>query len=256
MNRALARQLQRVVGQRLEKRWKMDCVSMERQPPLRVVRLDSGKRNVLTLEAVEGLMDAIGPDEDAPVVVLSGRSDGFCAGLDNATLAKGSAEREELLARMGELLLAAIQGPTRIVAACESHAVAAGAMLLLVADVRIGTRGAYKVGFTEPRLGMALPELPAILARQRLDRRRLHELTVLGRTVDPEEAASVGFLDRLAGSDELLPVALEIGRDIASLSDSAYRGSIASVWGSSLKRIRTLVEAQLGRLDAARASTA
>jgi len=219
-----------------------------------VVKLDTGKRNVLTLEAVEALTDAIAPDAEAPVVVLSGRSDGFCSGLDNATLAKGPCEREELLARMGALLLAAIQGPTRIVAACESHAVAAGAMLLLVADVRFGTRGAYKVGFTEPRLGMALPELPAILARQRLDPRRLHELTVLGRTVDPAGAASVGFLDRLTGSDELLPAALESARDIASLSDSAYRGTIASVWGPSLERIKILVDEQVSRLAAARAS--
>ena len=64
---------------------------------------------------------------------------------------------------MGELLLAALTGTTRIVAVCEGHAVAAGAMLLLVADVRIGARGSYTIGFTEPRLGMPLPELPAVL---------------------------------------------------------------------------------------------
>jgi enoyl-CoA hydratase len=232
----------------------MSCVSVLREPPLREVRLDTGKRNVLTLEAVEALKDAIRPDGEAPVVVLSGRTDAFSAGLDNTTLAQGELEREELLARMGELLLAAIEGPTRIVAACEGHAVAAGAMLLLVADVRIGARGAYKIGFTEPRLGMPLPELPAILARERLDRRRLHELTVLGRTVDPDGAVSVGFLDRLTAASDLRAVALESAREIATLSDAAYQGTIATVWGSSLKRIRALVEEQVRRLATARAS--
>lgn len=56
------------------------------------------------------------------MVVLSGRSDGFSAGLDNATLATGAFEREALLAAMAELLLAAIAGPPRIVAACEARA--------------------------------------------------------------------------------------------------------------------------------------
>ena len=231
----------------------MSYLSIERQPPLRLVSLDTGKRNVLTLEAVEALRKAISPDADAPVVVLRGRSDGFCSGLDNATLAKGEVEREELLSAMAALLLTAIEGPTRIVIACEGHAVAAGAMLLLVADVRIAASGAYKIGFTEPRIGMPLPILPALLARERLDRRRLHELTVLGRIVDPEGAAEVGFLDRVVGADDLEALALERAREIAELSEVAYRGTVASVWGPTIERIRALVDEQAARLEAARA---
>jgi enoyl-CoA hydratase len=234
----------------------MSLLSIDRQPPLRWVRLDAGKRNALTLDAVDALRDAISPDSEAPVVVLSGRQDGFCCGLDNATLARGAAEREELLARMGELLLSAIEGPTRIVAVCEGHAVAAGAMLLLVADVRIGVSGAYKVGFTEPRLGMPLPELPALLARERLDRRRLHELTVLGRTPGPEGAVEAGFLDRLEASEDLHTAALESAREIATLSDVAYRGTVTSVWGPAIQRIRTLVDEQANRLARVRIESA
>jgi enoyl-CoA hydratase len=77
---------------------------------------------------------------------------------------KGERNRESLLAAMGELLHEVLRGPTRVVALCEGHAVAAGAMLLLVSDHRIGTPGDYQIGFTEPRLGMPLPELPALLA--------------------------------------------------------------------------------------------
>ncbi len=230
----------------------MDCVSIDRQPPLRMVRLDNGKRNIMTLEAVEALAKAIEPDDEAPVVVLSGRTDGFCAGLDNKTLAGPAVAREELLARMGQLLSSALRGPTRIVAACEGHAVAAGAMLLLVSDLRLGVPGDYKVGFTEPRMGMPLPELPALLAHQRLDRRRLHELGVLGRIVGPEEAAEAGFLDRLVGGGSLMDDAMAVGREIAGLSDGAYRGSLKAVWGDSLARIEELAQAQVKRSEAAR----
>jgi enoyl-CoA hydratase len=225
----------------------MAVLEIERRSSVRLVRLDSGKRNVLTLEAVEALKDAIAPDSEAPAVVLSGRDDAFCAGLDNASLAKGGAEREALLAAMGELLLAAVTGPTRIVVACEGHAVAAGAMLLLIADVRIGVPGSYKIGFTEPRLGMPLPALPALLARERLDRRRLHELAVLGRTLNPEDAVGAGFLDKLVAPFDLHAAALTAAKDIAELSDAAYQGSVASVWGTAIQRMGKLVEEQNGR---------
>ena len=230
----------------------MSHLKVERRPPLRLVHLDAGKRNVLGLEAVKDLRSALAPDPEAPVVVLSGRADGFCAGLDNKTLTGGEAERESLLAAMGELLLSTLAGSTRLVAVCEGHAVAAGAMLLLVADVRIGTPGTYKIGFTEPGLGLPLPELPALLARERLDRRWLHELTVLGRTLQPEDAATAGFLDEIVAGEEIQEAALERGREIAALADAAYRGSLRSVWGTTLDRMRVLVEDQVRRRDAAR----
>lgn len=231
----------------------MEHLRVERQPSVRLVTLDSGKRNALTLDAVEELKDALAPDADAPVVVLSGRADAFCVGLDNATLARSKQDREALLAATGELLVTALSGPTRIVAACEGHAVAAGAMLLLVADIRIGIPGSYQIGFTEPRLGMPLPELPALLARERLDRRRLHELTTLGRTVGPEAAADAGFLDAVVPRDALRSASVARALELAELSEAAYRGSVASVWGAALGRMKTLAAEQSQRRDAGRA---
>jgi enoyl-CoA hydratase len=230
----------------------MQNVTIEQRPPLRLARLDTGGRNVLTLAAVRELRAAIVPDSGCSVLVLSGRDDGFCSGLDNRVLAGDAGEREELLAAMGDLLLAAFAGPMRIVAACGGHAVAAGAMLLLVSDLRIGATGRYKIGFTEPSLGMPLPEFPALLARERLDRFRLHELTALGRTLGPDEAAAVGFLDTLVDRDALQTTALERARELATLSEAAYVGTVAAVRRSALERLRVLVDEQARRLDRVR----
>ncbi len=227
-------------------------VQVERRPPLRHVHLDTGPRNVLTLEAVEALGAALEADAEAPVAILSGRADGFCAGLDNRTLAAGAAERESLLAAMGELLHRVLSGPTRIVAACEGHAVAAGAMLLLISDVRLGVAGRYKLGFTEPSLGMPLPELPALLAHMRLDRRRLHELTALGRVIGPEEAVAAGFFDALVPAEALRDLAEQRAAALATLTDAAYLGSLRAAWGDTLPRIGELAQAQVRRRDAAR----
>ena len=229
-----------------------DSVRVRREPPLRFVELDSGPRNLLQVAVVEELAAALAPDEEAPVAILSGRADGFCAGLDGRVLAGEARERDELLARMGELLVEILASPTRVVAVCEGHAVAAGAMLLLVSDLRFGVPGRYKVGFTEPRIGMPLPELPALLARERVDRRRLHELTALGRVVGPEDAAAFGFLDALHAPDAVYGVAREQAASLAELTEPVYRASLRAMWGPTLARLRELAGEARARAEASK----
>ena len=47
--------------------------------------------------------------------------------------------------------------PQPIIMACEGHAVAGGAVLLLTADERIGIQGDHKLGLNEVAIGMPLP---------------------------------------------------------------------------------------------------
>lgn len=228
-------------------------VEIEREGPVRRIRLDAGERNVLGIDTVRALRAAIEPDPDHPVIVLYGREDGFCSGLDNAVLAGPASERESLLCEMGELLVELLRGPSRVVAVCEGHAVAAGAMLLLVSDLRLGLVGDHSIGFTEPRFGMPLPELPVLLARQRLGRSRLHALTVLGETVGPAEAVEVGFLDRVHTEPAGLEAAVDrAAESLARLSDAAYLGSLASVSGRTIDALESILAAQRARRDEAR----
>ena len=210
----------------------------------RTCTLDAGRRNVLGPDAVDALAEVLRPDPQRPVLVLRGRSDGFSAGLDTTVLAGPRPGAETLLAAMGRLLADALAGPTRILAVCEGHAVAAGAMLLLVADRRLGVPGDYSIGFTEPRIGMPLPELPVRLARERLDRRRLHEATVLGRTFGPDEAAEVGFLDAVVSAEDLAARVTEEVSALARMTPEAYAGSQQAVHGDLIDRVEALAAAQ------------
>ena len=228
----------------------MANVRTRRDGSVRWIELDSGRRNLLDVNTIDGLRRALAPDPDAPVAVLSGRDDAFCAGLDVRILQAEASAREALLATMGELLLEIVEGPTRVVVVCRGHAVAAGAMLLLAADVRLGVPGDYRIGFTEPALGMPLPELPALLARERLDRRRLHELTVLGRVVGAAEATEVGFLDRLVDPGDIEAQALQAARSLATLTPEAYVGSRRALLGARLERMREMVARQRARAAA------
>ena len=216
-------------------------LTIERRPPVRWCRLDTGPRNLIGLDAVGALRAALQPDEEAPVVVLRGREDAFCAGLDMKVLAGPPEDARRLLGSMGELLVHVLESSVRLVSVCEGHAVAAGAMLLLVSDVRLGTPGSHKIGFTEPRVGMPLPELPALLARERVDRRRLHELTALGRTVDAAGAAEVGFLDELVERERLDQVIEARVQELAALGTDVYEKSNRAAHGALIERARALV---------------
>ena len=95
-------------------------IACELVPPLRILRLDTGRLNLLDLEAVRGLRDALREataDEQTRALVLAGRDDAFCAGLDTKILAVGGEESAALLAETGALLVEAYGGPLPLVAA-------------------------------------------------------------------------------------------------------------------------------------------
>ena len=91
-----------------------------------------------------------------------------------------------------------------------------------------------------------------MLARERLDRRCLHSLTVLGRVVGPEEAAAVGFLDEVVEIAELEGASEAAAEELAALGEAAYRGSLAAVRRTAIRRIEASVDAQRKRRDAVR----
>lgn len=229
-----------------------ESVRVVRESPIRRVHLDNGPRNPLDLAAVRDLRAALAGEDPDPVVLLEGRSDGFSVGLDEAVLGADAASRETLLAEMGGLLVDVLRSPSRLVVLCRGHAVAAGAMLLLVADVRLGVSGSHRLGFTEPGRGLPLPELPALLARERLARAHLHRLTVLGETVTPRDAVEVGLLDEVVPAHALVARGLERARALSSISPEAYLGTQRALRGSTLERVEALVAEQVERARRAR----
>jgi enoyl-CoA hydratase len=85
--------------------------------------------------------------------------------------------------------------PVPVLAACTGHALAAGALLLLAADYRIGEPGQYTLGLNETRIGIALPQFAVDMARVRLSTNRLVAATLCASIVGPEEACDYGYLD-------------------------------------------------------------
>ncbi len=149
----------------------MGSVTVESLGDVVVLRLDTGKVNVLstaTLRELRARVREAASSSGVQALVLVGREGAFSAGLDLGVLAQGGNAAQELFVELGELLVELYGNRLRVVAACTGHAVAAGAMLLLVSEVRIGAEGAFQIGFSEVARGLPVPEIPVLLARDRL----------------------------------------------------------------------------------------
>src|SRR5258705_13173803 len=96
---------------------------------------------------------------------------------------------------VGVLFAGCYGSPLPFVVACTGHAIAAGALLLLSADARVGAQGPFRIGLIETQLGMVLPRWAVELAQERCSKRHLQDATVGARIYDPGGAADAGFLD-------------------------------------------------------------
>jgi enoyl-CoA hydratase len=135
---------------------------------------------------------------------------------------------------MDDLALTLLRSRLRVVACVTGHAVAAGALLLLCADVRIGAKGEYRIGFPEVGTGVPLGELAVRLGRQRLNRRWFESATLLGRLFGPEEAIDVGFLDWVDGARKAHRSAEQTAAGLAKLPEAAYLETLGRVRGELL----------------------
>ncbi len=188
-----------------------------------VVRFDDGKANVLSPDAIIALGAAFDQAEaQARAVCLVGRPGKLCAGFDLSIMQAGPNAAKRLVASGGELLMRIFVHPQPVVVAVTGHALAAGALLVLSCDVRVAADVPAKIGLNETAIGMPLPQFALELAQDRLDRRRLTDATLGARIYDPNEAAEVGWVDRVVPLDELEATAVAEARRLGQYSSSAY----------------------------------
>ncbi len=146
-----------------------------------------------------------------------------------------------------ELALQIARHPTPVVIACNGHALAMGAVLLLAADLRIGAAGDFKIGFNEVAIGMATPVFLAEFARERLSKRHLQRATVQAEIYAPESAVDAGFLDRVVAPDDLFAAALEESQRLGQLPRAAFARTRGIVRGEVLERIEATLADDMAR---------
>ena len=230
----------------------MTFVHTEIRDRIAHVTIDHGKANTLSSEVVAALDAALTDAENAGeasvgAMLITGKP-GFLSGGFDLEEIKGGPESAGRLVTAGGALFTRMYGSSvPIVVACPGHAIAAGALLLLAVDERIGTAGKFKIGLIETQIGMVLPRWAVEMAQERLGKPHQQIATVGGRSYDPVGARDAGFLDEVVAPDELLERATSAATYWANLPRAAYAGQVKMIRAARLAKLNAAVDADRGR---------
>ncbi len=187
--------------------------------------MDDGKANALTHEIIDALvqnLEELAKDDSCEAVVIAGRPKFLSAGFDLTTMNHSPESANALLGAGGKLLTTTFKYPKPIVVATTGHAMAMGAILLLVGDYRVGIADKYKIGLNESAIGLPLPEVAIRLAHSKLNIRYLDRALAGAEIFSPEAAVEVGFLDLAVPADDLKSVAQREAERLGSHDSKAY----------------------------------
>ena len=231
----------------------MELVHYDVRDRVAHVTIANGKANALSPEVLAGLGDALSRAENAGesevgALLITGAPGMFSGGFDLQVMRSGPAAAGKLVTDGGELFARMYGSALPVVVACTGHAIAAGALLLLGADARVGARGEFRIGLIETQLGMVLPRWAVELAQERLSPRHLQDATVGARIYDPDGAAGAGFLDTVVAPDALADAARTEAQRWAALRRDAYRGQVRMCRGDRLGRLADAIAADRGRV--------
>lgn len=218
--------------------------------PVAILSLSNPPGNRLTQGMIGALAShaaTLQKSEDSRAVVLTGAGGRtFCEGLDEAEWAALSPKDAQAAIQKGfEALWALEHLPVPTIAAIEGTCRSVGAELALACDLRFAAESA-RFGFPEaaeawmPSHG-GTARLPRMIGRA-----RALELLLSGRDVDAQEAAALGFVERVTRPGETIAEALAAARSFAAKPPAAVRAVKRTLTEGEEKpyRNRFLLESQ------------
>ncbi|MEA2214143.1 MAG: enoyl-CoA hydratase [Solirubrobacteraceae bacterium] len=202
-----------------------DAVTVRREGPVWIVALNRpAQRNAVDGPTAKALSDAFRAFEaqaDASVAVLHGEGGVFCAGADLKAVGTAGANR---VAPDGD----GPMGPTRmrlskpVIAAVAGHAVAGGLELALWCDLRVAEHDAVFGVFCR-RWGVPLIDGGTVRLPRLIGASRAMDMILTGRPVSAGEAEQIGLVNRLVGTGESLPAAIELAQGLARFPQRCLR---------------------------------
>lgn len=209
--------------------------------------LDDGKANAISAAFIQALDVALDQAETAKAALLiEGRAGVFSGGLDLKSLPFLDAHSlRQVLADFGRVMLRLYSFPRPVVVRANGHAIAGGAVLMLTADERYGTRGPYKVGLNETALGIPLPRFILEMLKSQLPPWTYHPIVVAGTLMPPEEALRMHLFNEIGEEKAMDERALERVKTLAALPEASYRQNKLAMRAAHLEVGRAAYAAEL-----------
>lgn len=191
---------------------------------------------IATLTLSNGKVNAISPDvlaafnraldqaaQDQAVVIVTGQNGILSGGYDLKVVMSGPQAALDLVEAGSRLTRRMLAHPFPLIVACPGHAVAKGAFLLLAADYRLGTEGAFTIGLNEVKIGMTLHQVGIALARDRLTPAAFQRAVNNSEMFNPQGALAAGFLDQVVPADQLMTAANAMAQQLKGLNMAAHK---------------------------------
>lgn len=197
---------------------------------IRELRLARPPVNALNTELVNLLTQSLREAAtESGAVVLSGREHVFSAGLDVVELMQLDREGMTGFWRAFFGLLETIAcSPIPVAAAITGHSPAGGAVICLVCDYRVMSRGDYHIGLNETRVGLIIPPVLQNAMARLVGPRVAEHMLVAGTMIDSEDAFKTGFVDALeTGYEATIQHAIQWCEKLQSLPRHSMLGNRA-----------------------------
>ena len=211
-----------------------------------IITINNGKANAISHEVIFGLNSGLDKaEEDDKIVILTGTSGVFSGGFDLKVMTKSAESAKELVTKGSRLSLRMLSFPKPIIIACNGHAIAKGAFLLLSADYRIGVEGDYKIGLNEVMIGMTMHNAGIAIAKARLSEVYLNRSVNNAEIYNSKDAVKAGFLDVIVPEDHLLPTAIKVAEMFTKLNKKAHAATKLKVRKLHLEALGNAIEQDL-----------
>lgn len=208
-----------------------------------IIKIANGKVNAISHEVIDELNECLNKaEQDEKVVILTGQDGILSGGYDLKVMTKSADSAKELVTKGSKLSYRLLSFPTPVIIACNGHAVAKGAFLLLSADYRLGTEGEFKIGLNEVMIGMTMHHAGIEIAKGRLAPVFFERSVNNSEMYTPKDAVTAGFLDKIVPQDHLLPTAIKIAQMFGKINKVAHKNTKLKVRKNYLASLEKAIE--------------
>ena len=202
-----------------------DTITYDLRDGIAQITLDDGKVNAMALPFFEGLGAAFDRAEKdgARALVIAGRPGFFSAGLNLKllpTLAQDELKKSMLA--FPRIMLRAYTLPIPTVAAVTGHAVAGGALLAYLCDLRFVADGPFRLQMNETQIGIPLPTWILTVVQGDIAPRWQTEALLHARAYSPAEAKERGMITDVVPAEKVVETARAAAAQLTALDTRAY----------------------------------
>lgn len=204
------------------------------EPAADVVRLtisNPAKRNALDHPILDAITAALGEMASAGsqvrCLIVTGAHGMFSAGYDIGEIPEQEFEEraEALVAHPFTEAINALEAfPLPTLAVLPGHTIGGGLELALSCDLRVA-QAEIKLGMPPAKLGLVYSHTGLRRFLDAIGAPRTRELFLLGRYIDAPTALAWGLVNRVASSDQLQAMSLELARELADNAPLSQRGN-------------------------------